>query len=251
MERDGEARGQAQDHAADQGRAAAAQDAVIAPSEEAAAGERPAAYTAYRRPHRRRYQSALDMVFSLGAVAVAVAVILAVTWRPKPDPIRVVDASPAITDVRLLVSWPVVNPSSGLPDGWRMTVARRDFTVASAPVLALGWVTPSGHWVGLQQTGAQGRDADRWRGSFLPDDWRSGVAYRGGQWRKFANLRACPSPCAVSKAPLMYAQRVATAATDSADARATYIVYGEAPSDEIDAVMKAVDGALAATSGSS
>lgn len=200
-----------------------------------------AAYTVYRRPHRRRYQTARDMLLSLGAVGLSVAVILAITWRPKPDPVRVVDPSAAITDVRLAVDWQVVDPSPALPAGWRMTVARRDFTAASEPVLALGWVTPSGHWIGVQQSGTQGRDAMRWRSSFLPDGWRAAVAYRDGRWRKFANLRACTTPCAVSAAPVAYAQRL----FGPSRAAAAYIVYGDAPMTELQAVMSAVDSRLA------
>ena len=205
-----------------------------------------AAYTVHRRPHRRRYQTAIDMVLSLGAVGFAVAVILGITWRPKPDAVKVVDPSAAITNVRVLADWPVVNPSSALPDDWRLTVARRDFTAGSEPVLALGWVTPSGHWIGLQQSGSQGRDAIKWRSSFLPAEWRSAVAYNAKPWRKFANLRACASPCTVADAPLAYAERVA-GGNSGQQARATYIVYGAAPPAEVDAVMRALDLILASS----
>lgn len=205
-------------------------------------GQGVVAYTVHRRPHRRRYQTARDMLLSMGAVGLSVAVILAITWRPKPDPVRVVDAAPAVTDVRLSAQWPVVDPSAGLPPGWRLTVARRDFTPGSAPVLALGWVTPSNHWVGLQQSAAEGRDAIRWRNQFLPDEWSAAVAYPLGSWRAFANLRACTSACAATTAPLAYAQRSSNATVDvPASGTATYIVYGDAPKSELQAVMNAVN----------
>lgn len=250
VEPQGQQPGEAAAHdAATSGDASVGSEGAVAPEEQPSTEESPpadAAYTVHRRPHRRRYQTAVDMVLSLGAVGLAVAVILAITWRPKPDPVKVVDPSAAITDVQVLADWPVANPSSALPDDWRLTVARRDFTAGSEPVLALGWITPSGHWIGMQQSGSQGRDAIKWRSSFLPAEWRSAVPYNAKPWRKFANLRACASPCAVTDAPLAYAERAA-GGNSGQRARATYIVYGEAPPAEVDAVMRALDLILASS----
>jgi hypothetical protein len=197
-----------------------------------------AAYTVHRRPHRRRYQTARDMLLSLGAIGISVAVILGITYRSKPDPVHVVDSSAAITDVKILGHWPVIDPSSHLV-GWRLTVARHDSTSGGEPVLALGWVTPSSHWVGLQESAAAGVDARRWRDSFLPSTWRDAVEYPNSSWRAFGDVAACTQPCTPATAPLAYAQ----VNIGTAPHRAVYIAYGDAPILEIKQLMAAITSA--------
>ena len=67
---------------------AAVTDATPAADPEA---PRPPSFTVRPRRGRKVLQTVRDMVFSLGAIGAAVAVILVITHRPLPDPVRVVD----------------------------------------------------------------------------------------------------------------------------------------------------------------
>ena len=122
------------------------------------------AYTVHPRRRSRGRQTVRDMVFSLGAIGAAVAVILAITHRPSPNPVRVVATAPVIFDAKARVSWPVIDPSPRL-SSWQATSARIDPATAwsAGPVVALGYVTPSGQWFGVQQAGVPtGPRAQAW-----------------------------------------------------------------------------------------
>lgn len=124
----------------------------------------PASYTVHPRRGGRGRQTVRDMVFSLSAIGAAVAVILVITHRPDPDPVRVVQAAPVIVNMQAMVTWPVVNPVSQLR-GWRVTSARIEptTTLSGGPVLSLGFVTPSGQWLGVKQAGVPvGQRAQAW-----------------------------------------------------------------------------------------
>jgi hypothetical protein len=96
------------------------------------------------RPNPRLRQSIGDMVRSLAVVLVVVAGVLLLAWRPQPDPIRVVEVTPAVTRATMQATFDVVAPS-GLPDDWRPTSARWEPTEDSGaePVLHIGYVTPA------------------------------------------------------------------------------------------------------------
>lgn len=99
------------------------------------------------RPSPRLRQTAGDMVRSLAVVLVVVAAVLLLAWRPQPDPVRLVEVTPAVTRATMQASFAVVAPA-GLPDGWRPTSARWEPTEDSAgvPVLHIGYVTPAGQY---------------------------------------------------------------------------------------------------------
>lgn len=125
-------------------------------------------FTVHPRRGRKVLQTVRDMVFSLGAIGAAVAVILVITHRPLPDPVRVVDLAPVVTQAKSLVSWPVLGPSSELK-GWRATSARIEpaTKVSAGPVVAFGFVTPSGAWLGVKQAGVRAATASAWVRSVL------------------------------------------------------------------------------------
>lgn len=128
------------------------------------ADRQPASYTVHPRRGGRGRQTVKDMVFSLSAIGAAVAVILLITHRAAPDPVRVVQAAPVIADMKSVVTWPVVNPAPKLPE-WKVTSARIESStsLSAGPVLALGFVTPSGQWLGVKQAGVPaGARAQAW-----------------------------------------------------------------------------------------
>ena len=144
---------------------AAVTDATPAADPEA---PRPASFTVRPRRGRKVLQTVRDMVFSLGAIGAAVAVILVITHRPLPDPVRVVDIAPVVVQAKSLVSWQVLEPGGGLP-GWRATSARIEpaTKVSAGPIVAFGFVTPSGAWLGVKQAGVRAASAPAWVRSVL------------------------------------------------------------------------------------
>lgn len=63
------------------------------------------------------------MVLSMGAVFVAVAVILVIAWRPAKDYIAPVDYTGAIDNAVANSNWPVYIPSK-IPENFEVTSAR-------------------------------------------------------------------------------------------------------------------------------
>jgi hypothetical protein len=96
------------------------------------------------RPNARLRQTVRDMVLSMAVVLAVVFLIVLLAWRPQPDPIKVVEVGPAITQAAQQADFPVVAPN-GLSGQWRPTSARWEPTEESGsePVLHLGYVTPS------------------------------------------------------------------------------------------------------------
>lgn len=107
------------------------------------------------RPNARMRQTIGDMVRSMLVVLAVVAVVLLVTWRPQPDPVRVVDTTPAVTAASAEAAFPVLVPS-GLASGWRPTSARWEPTAKSGeePVLHIGYVTPSDQYAQVSLSAA-------------------------------------------------------------------------------------------------
>lgn len=128
----------------------------------------PRSYTVHPRRGRKVLQTVRDMVFSLGAIGAAVAVILVITHRPLPDPIKVVDIAPVVAQAQSAVAWKVVAPDSTLV-GWRATSARIEpaTKLSAGPVVAFGFVTPHGQWFGVKQAGVVGPAAAVWVQSVL------------------------------------------------------------------------------------
>lgn len=139
---------------------------------------------------RRGFETARDMVWSMAAVFGLVLVILAVTYRPDPDPIRVIDYAPVIAEAKAANSWPVLSPATN-PDGWRSTSARIELQPGQKVSVFVGWVTKDDAFASLQQTNLQGVDLAKW----LRDATDKGVAgeswtdANGRQWKTFTSSR--------------------------------------------------------------
>lgn len=105
------------------------------------------------RPNARLRQTVRDMVLSLAVVLAAIAVIMLITWRPTPDPVRVIDPAPELTLARAQAEYPVLYPAD-LDAAWRPTSARWEITPTSEPDPAwhVGFVTPEDAYAQLGQS---------------------------------------------------------------------------------------------------
>lgn len=94
------------------------------------------------------------MVWSLAVVGVLVAFLVAVTYRAKPDPVRVIDPTQSIEAAQTLAPFEVVVPV-GLPPTWRPTSARYErpeaSSVPNAAVWHIGFVTPTDAYAAVDQ----------------------------------------------------------------------------------------------------
>ena len=167
---------------------------------------------------RRGYETARDMVWSMAAVAASVAVILALTWRPNPDPIREVPWQPVIAATEAL-DWDVIAPSEN-PEGWISTSARSEVIGENKQSVFIGWVTDTNNFASLVQTNAtqdqdwledqtaQGKPASQWTDS------------QGRTWQEFEARN----------------QQSLVLVTSTA----VYVVSGDAPWDELKELANAV-----------
>jgi hypothetical protein len=145
-----------------------------------------------RRP--RGFETAGDMLRSLGVVLAAVAVILLITHRPHHAAITVVDATQARQAAHAVAAFAAQEPS-GLNADWRLTSARFKPAAVSSTgtdLWHLGWVTPHDDYAALEQSDGAvaplvrsvvgdaarrtGDGTGRWAGwqvwSGTPSDWR-------------------------------------------------------------------------------
>lgn len=92
-----------------------------------------------------------DMALSMGLIAGIIGLVLLVTWRPQPDPVRAIDPVPVAQQASLAAEFPVLLPA--VPPGWRATSARFEPTEESdeTPVWFNGWVTPDEKFVATVQ----------------------------------------------------------------------------------------------------
>jgi len=146
------------------------------------------------KPNARLRQTVRDMVLSLVVVLAAIAVIMLITWRPTPDPVRVIDPTSELTLARAQADYPVLYPAD-LDVMWRPTSARWEITPASEPDPAwhVGFVTPEDAYAQLGQSATDdesyvagqvgvARPAGEWQGWLRYDsaDQRALVRVDGG-----------------------------------------------------------------------
>ncbi len=139
-------------------------------------------------PKRRGRETPFDMIRSLGLVLLVALALLAVTWRAKPDPVRVVDLKSATSAARFQVDWPVLSPE-GLTDNWRATSARLSAADGGAIEWYVGMVTPTENFASVAQSDPTGRTAVT---KFVSDRTlqgvESGTSIVGGTtWRRFVS----------------------------------------------------------------
>ena len=72
---------------------------------------------------KRGRETAYDMVLSLGAVFIAIAVVLILTWRPHHQAVQAVDYAGQQELALSVANWPVLIPNE-IPKGYEVTSAR-------------------------------------------------------------------------------------------------------------------------------
>lgn len=82
----------------------------------------------------------------MAVVALFVAFLFAVVWRPTPEAVKPVDTTFPLQAARSQAAYPVLSPQ-GLPAGWTATSARFD-----GSTWFLGYVTPEQQYVAVTQT---------------------------------------------------------------------------------------------------
>ena len=131
-------------------------------------------------------QTVGDMVRSMAVVLGVVVVVMLLAWRPDPEPITVVDVTPAVTRAAAGADFGVRAPM-GLPDGWRPTSARWEPTARSGdePVLHVGYVTPADQYAQVSQSAAR-------TAAYLDEQTAGGepagqLLVQGVVWERFEN----------------------------------------------------------------
>ena len=118
-----------------------------------------------------------DLILSMAVVAVFVAFLFAVVWRPAPEAIKPVDTQFALEAARTQADYPVLFPQ-GLPAGWTPTSARFE-----AGTWFLGYVTPEGQYVAVTQTAGTSEDFVREQTLNGQPDGSRTIA--GQQWQQY------------------------------------------------------------------
>lgn len=140
------------------------------------------------RPNARLGQTVRDMVLSLAVVIGVIAVIMLIAWRPQPDPVRVIDPTPALLSARAEAGYPVLYPE-GLDASWRPTSARWEATEESLPEKAwfVGFVTPQEQFAQVSQSKAESE------GYVVEQTSRGRPAGTWGEWQRYENAQSTRS----------------------------------------------------------
>lgn len=103
---------------------------------------------------KRGRETALDMLRSMGVLAIFVAFILLITWRPLPDsnPVKAVDAVAIATGSQARAGFPILVMAE--PEGWTSTSARLEKAPSDETkhVWHVGYVTATGNYFEVEQT---------------------------------------------------------------------------------------------------
>ncbi len=95
-----------------------------------------------------------DMILSLAVIGVPIAAVLVVEPSKPGDPVHVIDSASfrsQLAAARQAEPFTVLAPS-GLPSGWRLTSESYRPAGDAAAAWHLGYLTPSGGYVALEQT---------------------------------------------------------------------------------------------------
>lgn len=135
-------------------------------------------------PPRSRYSlgSTKNLVYSLFAVLGMVAVLVLLVPRVDTVGGPPVDVPAKAAEVKAQSGWPIVAPS-GLPDGWSPTSVRYVPVTSGFVTWHVGYRTPEGTFVAVEQT----KDPDRaWISAQTNRAPREGTVEAGGKtWEKF------------------------------------------------------------------
>ena len=105
-----------------------------------------------RKPRGR--ETAYDMVLSMGAVILTVALILIISWRPQKAVTPTVDYKAAVANAKMQQTWPIVIPAK-MPNGYVATSARfepESYGAAGQVRWYLGFQTADHNFISLWQT---------------------------------------------------------------------------------------------------
>ncbi|MGH6656590.1 MAG: DUF4245 domain-containing protein [Actinocrinis sp.] len=95
-----------------------------------------------------------DMVLSLAVIAVPIAIVLAISPSNAGNPVHVIDTASyqsTLSAARQAVPFTLVAPST-VPAGWKLTSEYYQPQGATAADWHLGYLTPSGAYVSVEQT---------------------------------------------------------------------------------------------------
>lgn len=134
------------------------------------------------KANARMKQTVGDMVRSMAVVLAVVAALMLVTWRPDPDPVRVVDTVPITNLAVTRAGFPILVPTI---EGLRATSVRWEPTLESGdvPVWHIGYVTPEDQY--LQITQSTVSDPDYLEEQTLQGEITDNVSINGSDWQTY------------------------------------------------------------------
>lgn len=96
-------------------------------------------------------QTVGDMIRSMAVVLAVVGALMLVTWRPDPDPVRVVDIDPLVIVASSQADYPIVVPTLA---GLRPTSVRWEPTEESGDIAVwhVGYVTEADQYLEITQS---------------------------------------------------------------------------------------------------
>ncbi len=103
---------------------------------------------------KRGRENPYDMVLSLGAVFIAVVIVLAITWRPTEQAKQAVDYQGAQALAVATANWPIFVPNAG-PENYQVTAARFESESYGEPGDTrwyLGFTNKSQEYISLWQS---------------------------------------------------------------------------------------------------
>ncbi|NYI08050.1 hypothetical protein FHU37_005079 [Allostreptomyces psammosilenae] len=135
---------------------------------------------------KRGRETVRDMVFSLGAVGIVVAAMIAVAPHEETDPVRPVDYTVDLQAARRSAPYPVLAPE-GLPERWRATSVRFDGADPNATTWHLGFINPQEEYAAVEQSNGPEQ-------GFLDEVLRGGeddgtAVVEGEEWRRLQGDR--------------------------------------------------------------
>lgn len=114
----------------------------------------------------------MDMIRSMGLVALVLLAILWVQLPDTPDPVKPVDWRPVATAAAATTGYPVLAPPASW--AWTATSARVEPQPDGTVVWRAGFLTPSGEYAAVLQRGPFPEQAARARDEWIQAETRNG-----------------------------------------------------------------------------
>jgi hypothetical protein len=171
------------------------------------------------RRRRSLNTTAKDMLLSLAVIVGLVTALLLLVPRPNRIPVRSLDVAAAAGASKAELGFAPANPS--LPAGWTARAADVQRGTDGLPTWHLTYTTPSGHYVGVQQTI---NATPAWEGRQVTDGAEAGVRTIGDQaWIIRSRLDRGITSLVLRQPPL------------------TTVVTGTAPAPELELFARTVE----------